>query len=165
MDKVGKIAVGADVCACFGEDKNVSWRRHPMAYVRGCIIHVHFLQIYVVTKIKLIRSLCDVYVGMDVGVVNRPARLYAVIDVVEESFDVVIVREAVPCRVHHRLSLSYRGSYRFTPHHLAHHEASIPLQIFMMTMLRHSTEDCFDATFLDNGTAVCIVKSSHRPEG
>ena len=41
MDKVGKIAVVSDVCACFGEDRNVSWRCHPMAYVRGCIIHVH----------------------------------------------------------------------------------------------------------------------------
>ena len=54
MDKVGKIAVESDVCACFGEDRNVSWPRHPMAYVRGCIMHVH-LQIYVVTKIRLIR--------------------------------------------------------------------------------------------------------------
>ena len=32
------------------------------------------------------------------------------IDPVEVSFDVTIVREVVPCRVHHRLSLSYRGS-------------------------------------------------------
>ena len=49
MDKVGKIAVELDVCVCFGEDRNVSWPRHPMAYVRGCIIRVD-LQIYVVTR-------------------------------------------------------------------------------------------------------------------
>ena len=32
------------------------------------------------------------------------------IDPVEVCFDVAIVREVVPCRVHQRLSLSYRGS-------------------------------------------------------
>ena len=74
--------------ACFGEDRYVSWPHHPMAYVRGCIIHVH-LQIYVVTKIRL--YLCVVYVGMNVG--KRPARLDLGIDVVEVFFDVVIVRE------------------------------------------------------------------------
>ena len=32
------------------------------------------------------------------------------IDAVEVPVDVIIVRKVVPCRVHHRLSLSYRGS-------------------------------------------------------
>ena len=86
------------------------------------------------------------------------------VGILEPSFDLGIIRKVVPSCVHHRLSLSYRGSYRFTIHHHAHHVASTPLHFFMMTMLRHSTEDCFDATFLGNGTAVCIV-TSHIPEG
>ena len=103
------------------------------------IIHVH-LQIYVVTKIRLIRYLCVVYVGMNVGVVKRPARLDLGIDLPEFTFDVVIVREVVPCRVHHRLSLSYRGSCRFQVHHDVHHPASIPLHSFIMTMLFHGSD-------------------------
>ena len=47
---------------------------------------------------------------MNVGVARRLVRLDLGIDVVEVFFDVGIVREVVPCRVHHRLSLSYRGS-------------------------------------------------------
>lgn len=61
-------------------------------HVRGCIIHVH-LQIYVVyiTKIKLIRYLCVVYVGMNGGVGKRPARLDLNLPMVPS--DAVIVRE------------------------------------------------------------------------
>ena len=53
---------------------------------------------------------------MNVGVVKRPVRLDLGIDVVDVYFHPAIVREVVPCRVHQRLSLSYRGSSRFTSH-------------------------------------------------
>ena len=51
------------------------------------------LQIYVVyiTKIKLIRYLCVVYVGMNGGVGKRPARLDLNLPMVPS--DAVIVRE------------------------------------------------------------------------
>ena len=65
------------------------WR----TYVGASYMFTYRLQIYVVyiTKIKLIRYLCVVYVGMNGGVGKRPARLDLNLPMVPS--DAVIVRE------------------------------------------------------------------------
>ena len=58
-----------------------------------------------------LEKLCMLYMIITSGSRARPIHFLDVaIDVVEVCFDVAIVREVVPCRVHQRLSLSYRGS-------------------------------------------------------
>ena len=130
--KHGKTVVPSDTFlrACAFRRRQV----RPMAPsphgVRGCmsltVLLTHTrLRTY---NNESLETLCMLYMIITSGSRARPVHFLDVgIDVIEVISDGAIVREVVPCRVHHRLSLSYRGSCRFQPHHEVHHVASPPL--------------------------------------